>query len=289
MEFLINDDELNALCGLPHMQQLAYLRGIRPYMDVMTGLVGIKRGISYQSIAEQLYVEPHQGFKTETCSRMQVRRSLSALERAGLIISQSQPLKLILKCELATRGFSVQNKVDPKQTQQADTFNQSHLIENKIFFEGKTLKADIGKTAKAATPLIEDNYIYLLSQFEKFWFVYPEKKSRQSAWQSFQLINPDHALFNQMLEALQKQIKNREEKQLINTWLPPWKYPANWLTQRCWEDEMTKDNTQENKHANHRKSSGNEPAKDPFWNPTEPDDDSTKNNIIPFQRYQSPK
>ena len=42
MDFIINDDELAALCGLPHQQQLVYLRGIRPYMDVKTGIVGIK-------------------------------------------------------------------------------------------------------------------------------------------------------------------------------------------------------------------------------------------------------
>ena len=96
MDFLINDDELEALCGLPHMQQLVYLRGIRPYMDVKTGIVGIKRGISYQSIAEQLYIEPHQGIKSGSCSRMQVRRALSALERIGIISSKTEGLKLIL-------------------------------------------------------------------------------------------------------------------------------------------------------------------------------------------------
>ena len=29
MDFIINEDELAALCGLPHIQQLAYIRGIR--------------------------------------------------------------------------------------------------------------------------------------------------------------------------------------------------------------------------------------------------------------------
>lgn len=55
MDFVINDDELGAICGLSHIQQLSYLRGIRPYMDVKTGLAGIKRRISYQSIAESRY------------------------------------------------------------------------------------------------------------------------------------------------------------------------------------------------------------------------------------------
>jgi hypothetical protein len=72
MDFLVNENELAALCGLPHIQQLAYIRGIRPYMDVKTGVVGVKRRISHQSIAEQLYIEPHQGIKSQSWSRDQV-------------------------------------------------------------------------------------------------------------------------------------------------------------------------------------------------------------------------
>jgi len=96
MDFVINEDELAALCGLPHVQQLAYLRGIRPYMDVKTGLVGVKRRISYQSISEQLYVEPHQGIKSQSFSRDQVRRAVSGLARTGVIEVQSEGMQLIL-------------------------------------------------------------------------------------------------------------------------------------------------------------------------------------------------
>ena len=110
MDFLINDNELAALCGLSHLQQLAYLRGIRPYMDVKTGLVGVKRRISHQSIAEQLYVEPHQGTKSQNLSRDQIRRAIAGLARAEIVSVQSESMQLILKCELATAHYSVQNK-----------------------------------------------------------------------------------------------------------------------------------------------------------------------------------
>lgn len=56
----VTDEELSALRGLPHLQQLLYLTGIKPYVDYRTGIVGISRGISYQSLAEELYIEPHQ-------------------------------------------------------------------------------------------------------------------------------------------------------------------------------------------------------------------------------------
>ncbi len=284
MDFMINDAELAAMCGLPHIQQLAYLRGIRPYMDVKTGLVGIKRGISYQSIAEQLYVEPHQGIKSESCSRMQVRRALSALIRTGLITTQSQGLKLILKCEMATRGYSVQNKVDLNPTQQADLSRVSQPVEIKEYSSPREEKADIVKLAKADTPLKDNNYLYLLSQFEKFWFLYPEKKSRQIAWQAFQTLNPDNTLFSKIMSAIEAQIKHREAKQVCGEWLPPWKYPANWLTQQSWEDEINMDQTQEIQRASCKKNRGNEPARDMFWIPDESETEQLPSNVVQFQR-----
>ena len=40
------NEELSALRGLPYIQQLLYLTGIKPYVDYQTGIVGIVRGIS---------------------------------------------------------------------------------------------------------------------------------------------------------------------------------------------------------------------------------------------------
>ena len=288
MDFLINEGELGALCGLPYIQQLAYLRGIRPYMDVQTCLVGIKRGISYQSIAEQLYVEPHPGIKSASCSRMQVRRALSALERMGLITLQSQGLKLILKCEMATRGYSVQNKVDLKATQQADSGLVLQVIEKKCNSTHQAKEADIPECTKADTPLKDNNYIYLLSQFEKFWSLYPEKKSRQSAWHAYQLLNPNEGVFSNIMSAIETQIKHREAQQMQGEWVPPWKYPANWLTHKNWEDEINMDQTQEKKHATVKKNSRNEPARDMFWIPDESENEQpqsqSQSNVIQFQR-----
>lgn len=290
MEFLITDDELSALCGLPHMQQLAYLRGVRPYMDVQTRLVGIKRGISYQSIAEQLYVEPHQGIKNESYSRAQVRRALSGLERAGLIQLQSQEMKLILKCNLASMPYSVQNKAVTKPSHQAvmESLSQPVEINENLPCEG--LKADIGKTPKADTPLIKDNYIYLLSQFEKFWSIYPEKKSKANAWLAFQRLNPAPELFSKMIQVLEMQMNSREAMQLNGIWVPPWKYPVNWLLQKCWQDEITIDTEQEIQRAEFKTNTRNQSSKDMFCPPCdstdEQPDEYTRKNVVQFKQYQ---
>ncbi|WP_131774896.1 hypothetical protein [Legionella anisa] len=292
MDFMINGEELEALYGLPHAQQLAYLRGIRPYMDVKTGIVGVKRRVSLQSIAEQLYIEPHQGIKGEKYSRAQVRRALSALERVGLIRLQSEELQLILKCNLATLGYFAQNKVVTNPSQKGVTFCSDQPIENKGFYNDSLEKPVTANPSKAVTPLIkEDNYIYLLQRFEHFWRIYPEKKSRERAFELFQQINPDEHLLQTMLQALESQIKARKAKEAHGEWIPPWKFPANWLSQKCWEDEVKIELKQENRNEK-RRASTNNTAHDPFWNPETGDttsiseDECQQSNVIDLRCYR---
>jgi len=292
MDFMINGEELEALYGLPHAQQLAYLRGIRPYMDVKTGIVGVKRRVSLQSIAEQLYIEPHQGIKGEKYSRAQVRRALSALERVGLIRLQSEELQLILKCNLATLGYFAKNKVVTNPSQKAVTFCSDPAIENKEFYNDSLEKPVTADPLKAVTPLIkEDNYIYLLQRFDHFWRMYPEKKSRERAFELFQQINPDAHLLQTMLQSLDQQIKARKAKEAHGEWVPAWKFPANWLSQKCWEDEVQVELKQEKRNEKRSPNTKNR-AIDPFWNPETGDTTSTgedecePSNVINLQCYR---
>lgn len=289
MDFLINSNELQALYGLTPIQQLAYLRGVRPYMDVMTGLVGVKRRISYQSISEQLYVEPHPGFKSAhySSSRTQLRRALAGLERAGLISVQSEGLRLILKCELATLGYFVQNKAGTNPTQQPDIFESPYNQLNKGLSGHTSEKADIGKSQKADIPLKEDNYIYLLTQFEKFWDLYPLKKSKQKSWVAFQVLNPTNELFMQMYAALQKQIQFYQKQQNQGQWVAAWKYPNNWLAQHSWEDEIQNDVSQEKNNAVHETSFKKQAVRDSFWESCKSGiEEQPDGNIIEFSAYR---
>jgi hypothetical protein len=289
MDFLINDEELAALCGLPHIQQLIYLRGIRPYMDVKTGLVGVKRRVSHQSIAEQLYIEPHQGIKSQSWSRDQIRRAISGLARAGIIALQSEGLHLILKCNLATLGYSVQNKAAINPPYQAAIANTHLTLEKTGSVDATQLKADIVESAKAATPLKEDiNYIFLLSQFEQFWDLYPLKKSQQKAFEQFQALNPDARLCNQIINSLQQQITHTQQLQSQGHWVASWKYPANWLAQHCWNDELIMPVSQENTHAKNYSNHSKPQAGDSLWDScksgVECEEDS---NVIQLTAYRT--
>ncbi len=287
MDFVINGDELAAMSGLPHIQQLTYLRGIRPYMDLKTGITGIKRRISHQSISEQLYIEPHQGIKSQSFSRDQVRRAIYGLARSGLIEIQSDGMQLILKCPLASSNYSVPNKAAINPPCKAATKPLDKIHVNTGFSEDVEVKADIAETPKAAIPLKEDNYIYLLRQFDHFWRMYPEKKSRERAFEIFQQINPDERLLQTMLQALDSQIKARHAKEAHGEWVPAWKFPANWLSQRCWEDEVKIELTQEKRNEKRRTNTNNE-AIDPFWNPEagSSENEQQQSNVINLRSYR---
>lgn len=285
MDFIINNSELSALTGLPDIQKLVYLMGLRPYMDVKTGLVGVKRRISYQSISEQLYVEPHPGIQSGRPSRDQLRRAVKGLDRAGLIDVQSDEKHLILKCHLASLGYSVQNKPATNPPSYATIDQPIEYIEKSIDYDEVSQEADRVESPKPAIPLKDNNYIYLLSQFEKFWSLYPEKKSKHKAQAAFEQLKPDTTLFQQLMQVLQTQINHVEAMQLRGIWVPPWKYPANWLVQRCWEDEISVDAVQETEHAKHTKNTRKRNTTGDLFCPPCDDDEPEGSNIIQFGKY----
>ena len=63
MKVLLNEQELEALAGLPLLASALYVMAIKPRIDIATGVVGIKPKISWRALAEWLYVEPHSGIK----------------------------------------------------------------------------------------------------------------------------------------------------------------------------------------------------------------------------------
>lgn len=120
--FQINDDEREALRGLPMLAREIYVFGLRPFMDYATGVVGIKRGVSWKSIAEELYVEPHQGIKGGEPTEKELRRALVWLQKVGLLSPNRADRKLVFELLLATRDKSARNKVGTKWADEAGSY-----------------------------------------------------------------------------------------------------------------------------------------------------------------------
>ncbi|MBK1717291.1 hypothetical protein [Thiocystis violacea] len=132
MSIRLNDSELSRLTGQIADIWQFYLV-LRKFMDYRTGLVGIMRGISWQSLQEEMYVEPGQGLeKTGTPAKSKLRRLAQRMEKAGLVSNRAQPKKLIFFMCLATRDDSANNKpgTNPAQTRQThpDSSEASHGV-----------------------------------------------------------------------------------------------------------------------------------------------------------------
>jgi len=73
--------------------------------------------------------------------------------------------------------------------------------------------------------------------FELWYAAYPLKKSRAAASKAFSKLNPDESLVHAMIEAIDRQIGEREAKRRRDVFVPQWKHPATWLNGECWLDE----------------------------------------------------
>lgn len=72
-------------------------------------------------------------------------------------------------------------------------------------------------------------------QFDKFWQAYPKKVSKKEAQKSWKKINPSLELFEKILKALEMVKQTEQWKKDNGKYVP---YPATWLNQERWTDEI---------------------------------------------------
>ena len=115
-----NDDEDEALQGLPLRAQIIYLRGIRRFMNYETGISGgQERRIALKSLAE--VSESYYNRKLSTPNKKEVIVSIEQLKQSGLIERIPDKDYLIFFLKKATSHKSVQNNHGTTTAQQRHT------------------------------------------------------------------------------------------------------------------------------------------------------------------------
>ena len=71
--------------------------------------------------------------------------------------------------------------------------------------------------------------------FNQFWDSYPKHIAKQSAVKAFEKLKPDEKLLEAMLKAIELQKESKQWEKDGGAFIP---YPATWLNQRRWEDEL---------------------------------------------------
>lgn len=131
MSVRLDNEELELLSGhgasaLSHAAKLAYILGIRPHMDYATGIVGHKRKVSYQSLAELLEFSPVRGSqrKEQRFNREALRAIFRELERVGLIRwIKNEDRCLFFECLVAHRDSSPEMRSNPRTTPSSNPMN----------------------------------------------------------------------------------------------------------------------------------------------------------------------
>ena len=73
--------------------------------------------------------------------------------------------------------------------------------------------------------------------FARFWDAYPKHTAKTAARKAFDKVNPDAAKVETMLAAIEKQKASAQWQENGGQFIP---YPATWLNQNRWEDELPK-------------------------------------------------
>ena len=76
----------------------------------------------------------------------------------------------------------------------------------------------------------------LAGAFDRFWVAYPRHQGKEAARKTWEKLNPDAALLEIMLSALERQRASDQWRRDGGQFIP---YPATWLNGRRWEDEPT--------------------------------------------------
>jgi hypothetical protein len=91
----------------------------------------------------------------------------------------------------------------------------------------------LGKKEKKKGKVISKE---LEEKFNRFWDVYPKKKSKGQAKSVFYRINPDEQLLATMLAKIEQAKKSDDWVKEGGKFIP---YPATWLNAEGWEDEIS--------------------------------------------------
>lgn len=91
------------------------------------------------------------------------------------------------------------------------------------------------ETLKVKESNIKENKVKENLLFDRFWAVYPRHTAKQTAWKSFEKLNPDESLVQQMITAVERQKQSEQWTKDNGQFIP---HPATWINQRRWEDEV---------------------------------------------------
>ncbi len=168
-------------------------------------------------------------------SESKVQRVLKKLENEQLIEQQTKSTNRLITilnwCNYQNNEHQSEQRMNNERTtneQRVNTIQEHKNIRTK---EHKNKDIKYMRKNSANVGVYSEKFI-------SFWEVYPKKKAKASAYKIFKKLKVDDELLNQMLTAIEQFKNSKDWKKDSGQYIP---YPATWLNQRRWEDEIIED------------------------------------------------
>ena len=149
-----------------------------------------------------------------------------------------------------TNGDIMRNVEVDKESDNTQTTHKQHANNANLNTQLTTIKEIKNKRNKEyITPLLspqgDDKDL-----FDEFWEVYPKKVSKQVAIKAWKKINPSPELVKKIVNSVEIQSHSEQWRRDNGRFIP---YPATWLNNRRWEDEV-ENKVSEDKTTEHKTS-----------------------------------
>lgn len=180
-----------------------------------------KNGVGYNVVSEIVNCAVKRGiFNKEMLQKYSILTSLGIQSR---YIEAKRGKISLIKSEYLL--FNV------PQTQISET--ETRVNETKTPVNVETIPQRKEKESKVNENKEKKNKI--MSDFEMFWEVYPNKVGKQNAIRAFEKLKPNDELLITIIEAVKKQKNSFQWKKDNGQFVP---HPSTWLNQCRWEDEL---------------------------------------------------
>lgn len=288
-----NDEEDEALQGLPLAAQVLYLRGLRRHMDYVTGIVGRRRRISWPMLREIAEVEPHQGVTDSGKPSMgRVRRLLDRLIRAGLVEDIGPKRRgdsIVFRLPLATTGSVRVEKTrhEPGMNPACNTRHEPGMGKN----DNRQSVMEFGDAKPGMNPACENDSLchkpgtHLVqvqenpqkhdlyfghpdaeippksrpaARFDDFWAAYPRKVGKKTAREKWKTRRLDEQADMIIADI---EARKRRHRPWLDGYIPN---PTTYLNGERWDDEIIESRPADRQNRAESRADANRQAAEAF-------------------------
>ena len=163
--------------------------------------------------------------------RSSIRSGLKELEENGYLVRSRVRDE---SGKLTSTEWTVSDKPMFENPMLENPMLENPMLENRTQYNTKEYNTKEFIT-KDIPPISPKGKTDCSDLFNQFWTAYPKRVAKQSAVKAFEKLKPDEKLLEAMLKAIESQKESKQWEKDGGAFIP---YPATWLNQRRWEDEL---------------------------------------------------